>query len=363
MNAGAEPVQSPRNTRFLIVKPSSLGDILHAFPAADALRRAYPGAVIDWVVNPAFEELLDYMPGIHRRIPFRRKELGKWNTFFPELFFLWKEIRENRYDAVIDLQGLMRSALVARFARASEYYGPDHVRESLAKLFYSRKLFFPADVFHAVERNCEMIRQIPGVTDVNPYFELPVLPGYKEKAERLLAEEGFTRGLETLWIAVAPGARWATKQWPPEFFAEVMRGIAERRSNVSFLLLGSSAEKEPARKLKESLGNGIEVLDLCGKTSLGELVELIRMTDLLICNDSGPMHIAASAGTKVLAFFGPTYPELTGPYCKVKKVFQPKLDCIKCFRKYCQNTLCHRSISAGEVIDSALELTGRSKNS
>ena len=354
-------MQSQRNMRFLIVKPSSLGDILHAFPAVEALRKAYPGAVIDWVVNPAFAGLLDYMPGIDRRILFRRKELGKWNSFFPEFFSLWKEIRKNSYDAVIDLQGLMRSALVARLAKAPEYYGPGHVKENLAKLCYSKKLSYPPDVFHAVERNCEMIRQIPGVAEADPYFGLPVLPEQKEKAEKLLAAEGFTRKSDASWIAVAPGARWVTKQWPPEFFAEVMRGIAEKRSRVSFLLLGSPAEKELAEKVKESLGNGIEVLDLCGKTDLGELVELIRMTDLLICNDSGPMHIAAAAGTRVLAFFGPTYPELTGPYCKIKRVFQPKLDCIKCFRKYCQNTLCHRSISTGEVVDSALELTGRSK--
>ena len=239
--------------RFLIVKPSSLGDILHAFPAVEALRKAYPGAVIDWVVNPAFAGLLDYMPGIDRRILFRRKELGKWNTFFSEFFSLWKEIRKNSYDAVIDLQGLMRSALVARLAKAPEYYGPGHVKENLAKLCYSKKLSYPPDVFHAVERNCEMIRQIPGVAEADPYFGLPVLPEQKEKAEKLLAAEGFTRKSDASWIAVAPGARWVTKQWPPEFFAEVMRGIAEKRSRVSFLLLGSPAEKGLAETIRQAL--------------------------------------------------------------------------------------------------------------
>ncbi len=356
-------MEALRNKRFLIVKPSSLGDILHAFPAVAALRRAYPDAVLDWVVNPAFEGLLDYMPGIDRRILFRRRELGKLKTFLPAFLSLRKEIRKRRYDAVIDLQGLMRSALTARLAAAREYYGPATGKEKLAKLCYTKKLSWPEDVLHAVERNCAMIRGIPGVEDANPDFELPVLTGKKENAEKLLKEAGFEGKPETLLIAVAPGARWETKQWPPEFFAEVMRGIAARCGDAVFLLLGSPAEKEPAEKLKEAAGNGIAVLDLCGKTDLGELVELIRMADLLLCNDSGPMHIAAAAGTAVLALFGPTYPELTGPYCKRKKVFQPKLDCIKCFRKSCPDILCHRSISAGEVVGSALELTGRSKKS
>ena len=348
--------------RFLIVKPSSLGDILHAFPAVEALRKAYPDAVLDWVVNPAFAGLLDYMPGIERRILFRRKELGSLRTFFPAFFSLWKEIRKNRYDAVIDLQGLMRSALTARLARARKYYGPASGKENLAKLCYNVKLSYPPDVFHAVERNCAMICGIPCVNSADPHYELPVLAAKKQSAEQLLADAGFVRGKETRLIAVAPGARWETKQWPPEFFAEVMRGIAEKRNGALFLLLGSRGETLLAEKVKNAAGE-ITIFDLCGKTDLGELVELIRMSDLLLCNDSGPMHIAAAAGTPLLAFFGPTYPELTGPYCERKKVFQPELDCIKCFRKYCQHTSCHRSISAGEVVDSALELTERNEKS
>lgn len=349
--------------RFLIVKPSSLGDILHAFPAVEALRKAYPDAVLDWVINPAFEGLLDYMPGIERRILFRRKELGSLKTFFSAFFPLWREIRKNRYDAVIDLQGLMRSALTARMARAARYYGPAAGKENLAKLCYSVKLSYPENVFHAVERNCAMIRGIPGVEECDPHYVLPVLAEKKRAAEQLLADAGFVRNEETCLIALAPGARWATKQWPPEFFAEVVRGIARKRSQAVFLLLGSPGEMLLAEKVKEAFGDAGKMPDLCGKTDLGTLVELIRMSDLLICNDSGPMHIAAAAGTPVAAFFGPTYPELTGPYCERKKVFQPKLDCIKCFRKYCQDTLCHRSLSAGEVVDSVLELTERSKKS
>ena len=349
--------------RILIVKPSSLGDILHAFPAVAALHRAYPDAVLDWVINPAFESLLDYMPGIEHRILFRRKELGSLKTFFPAFSALWKEIRKNRYDAVIDLQGLMRSALTGRLARAREYYGPACGKENLAKLCDSTNLSYPPDVFHAVERNCAMIRKIPGVKECDPHYMLPVLAEKKRAAEQLLENAGLTWNDEKRLIAVAPGARWETKQWPPEFFAEVMRGIAEKTGGVHFLLLGSPGETLLAKKVKEAFGNRGTLSDLCGKTDLGTLVELIRISDLLLCNDSGPMHIAAAAETPVVAFFGPTYPELTGPYSERKKVFQPKLDCIKCFRKYCQNRLCHRSISAGEVVDSALELTERSEKS
>ena len=352
-----------RNKRFLIVKPSSLGDILHAFPAVMALRKAYPDAVFDWVINPAFEGLLDYIPGIDRRIPFRRKELGKLKTFFPEFFKLRREMRKNHYDAVIDLQGLLRSAWISRLASAEKYYGPASAKEFPANFFYDAKLSYSQDVFHAVERNCAMICNFPDVESADPFFELPILPEKQGKTEKLLADAGFVREKGTLLIAVAPGARWETKQWPPEFFAEIINGIDAEIADAVFLLLGSPAEKQLAEKLRKSLGKDIRLLDLCGKTDLGELVELIRSSDLLICNDSGPMHIAAAVDTAVLAFFGPTDPELTGPYCKRKKVFQPSLDCVKCFRKYCQNPLCHCSISAGEVVNSALDLTGRSKKS
>ncbi len=351
--------EQKKNLRFLIVKPSSLGDILHAFPAVEALRETYPGAVIDWVVHPAFHGLLDYMPGVENRILFKRKELGRLRTFFPAFFRLWKDLRKNRYDAVIDLQGLMRSAIVARLARAPFYYGPEIPKEKIAGFFYSRTLSFPEKVLHAVERNCRMIRNVDGVETADPDFQIPESPEQKEKAERLLREKGFLRK-DRLLIAVAPGARWVTKQWPPEFFADVMKKIAEKRSDVLFLILGSPSEKELSEKVVRQLGAEAEALNLCGQTDLGELVELIRMADLLICNDSGPMHIAASAGTRVLAFFGPTDPDLTGPYCREKRVFQPAMECMKCFRKSCPEPLCHHGISAQEAAEAALELTGRS---
>ena len=342
--------------QFLVIKPSSLGDVLHAFPAAAALHGAYPDAAIDWVVNPAFAELLDYMPFIRRKILFRRKELGNLKTFFAAFLSLWKDIRRERYDAVIDLQGLLRSALTSRLARTKLRCGPERTKEALAGFFYERKLSVPENVRHAAERNCAMIQAFPKVETADPHLMLPVLQKYRDSAERLLTDAGFRSGSADALIAVAPGARWATKQWPPEFFAEVMNKIAERKSRIWFLLLGSAAEQELAEQVKSSLKSGVPTIDLCGKTGLGELTELLRMSELLICNDSGPMHIAAAAGSAVLAFFGSTDPALTGPYCSRKKVMQPEIECVKCFMKQCPQRLCHRSISPEKAAEEALKL-------
>ena len=343
--------------RFLIVKPSSLGDIIHAFPAVSMLAAKYPDAQIDWLAVPAFAPVVKYHPAVDHVILFHRKEMGRVSKFPGAFLSLFSDIRKNRYDAVIDLQGLLRSALIARMAKAKTVAGPAETREALSKVFYKYKMDSGDSCRHAVCKNMSMMAEF--LNEPLPervVFEMPENAAAAKKATALLCS--FAK--EKL-IALAPGARWESKQWPPEFFAECVNLFAQKHPDWYFVILGSPNEKQQGEILKRMLKT--PALNLIGLTGIPELVECIRKSRLLLCNDSGPMHIAASAGTKVLAFFGPTYPELTGPYCKVKKVFQPKLDCIKCFRKYCQNTLCHRSISAGEVIDSALELTGRSKNS
>ena len=338
--------------RILIIKPSSMGDVLHAFPAVHALLAADSGLAVDWVINPAFAELLDYLPGIRRKIFFRRRELGCFSTFFSAARELLRELRKEKYDAVIDLQGLFRSALVGLCARAGLRCGPAEAREKAARLCYRRKLRYPEKLRHAVEKNCAMIRDFSGLERISCNYSLPEVEKYSAAAMQLLSENGLSG---KKYIAVAPGARWETKQWPPAFFASAAAGIAEQLPDHEFVLLGSPAEKELCSQVREAAKN-IRITDLAGKTSPGELVEIIRHAELLICNDSGPMHIAAAAGTRVLAMFGPTDPTLTGPYGPQCRVIQPELDCICCLSKSCSTKQCHTATDPRYLAENALQL-------
>ncbi len=338
--------------KALIIKPSSMGDVVHAFPAVHALLADGQSWTVDWVIHPAFTELLDYLPGIRRKILFRRQELGRFSTFFSAFRNLLREIRSERYDAVIDLQGLFRSALVGLLAKGGTLYGPAVPREKPAALCYRKKLYVPEQHGHAVEKNCAMIREFSGLKEVPPDYVFPVVDKYAEKKDRMLMEAGLTG---CRYIAVAPGARWETKQWPPDFFADCIRLLAEKLPDRTFLLLGGPSE----RQLGESIAaaaKDVRVLNWCGRTSPGELTELIRGADLLLCNDSGPMHLAAAAGTPVAALFGPTDPVLTGPYSRNSRVVRPEMECVGCLRKHCDTMQCHRAVSPQAVAGRALEL-------
>ena len=338
--------------RILIIKPSSMGDVLHAFPAVHALLAANPGLAVDWVINPAFSELLDYLPGIQRKIFFRRRELGRFSTFFPAVRELLRELRREKYDAVIDLQGLFRSALVGLCARTGLRCGPAEAREKVARLCYWKKLRYPETLRHAVEKNCAMIRDFSGSEQSSCYYSLPEVDKYASAAMQLLSKTGLSG---KKYIAIAPGARWETKQWPPEFFASAAGYIAEQLPDHKLVLLGSPAEKELCAQVREAVKN-ICISDLSGQTTPGELVEIIRHAELLICNDSGPMHIAAAAGTKVLAMFGPTDPSLTGPYGPQCKVIQPELYCICCLSNSCSTKRCHKATDPRDLAKTAIQL-------
>ena len=339
--------------RILIIKPSSMGDVVHAFPAVHALLAADSSLTVDWVIHPAFAELLDYLPGIRKKILFRREELGRLSSFFPAAAAFLRELRKERYDAVIDLQGLFRSALIGLLARGKCLYGPRLAKEFPARFCYRKKLHTSKEIRHAVEKNCEMIRDFSGLDQVPPRYSLPRVEKYAEQAERLLASVGLTG---KPFIAVAPGARWKTKQWPPRFFADCIGKMAQQMPEESFVLLGSPSEKKLGDAVEEAVDGKVPVLNLCGKTSTGELAELIRRADLLFCNDSGPMHLAAAAGTPVVALFGPTDPALTGPYSRESRVIRPELNCLGCLRKQCETEACHAAVSPRTVADRALEL-------
>ncbi len=326
---------------ILIVKPSSLGDIFHTFPAVELLQRKYPEAKFDWLVNPVFADAIDFSPvPIRRKIMFPRHELSHFSTFTGSFLKLWQELRQEKYDLVVDFQGLFRSAFFGWLARGHNQIGYANPKEASAKLFYHHRFQPDIQCRHAIERNYDLAAQITGMTDPLPPLSLNGATKFKEPVDRILTDLHITANDKL--IAVTPGARWESKCFPVDFFAAVIKKFNQRYQGCRFLVLGSKSECNDAARLISLLPD-CQMINLTGKTSIGEFAELICRCRAIVSNDSGPIHIAAAARIPVFAFFGPTDPELTGPYGLQNHIFQADTDCLKCLERKCpqQSNACH----------------------
>lgn len=347
--AGAAPVK-----RILVIKPSSLGDIFHTFPAVALLKQFYPDAELDWLVHPAFAEALDFSPfPVRKKILFNRRNLAKVSAFPREFRNLVGELRRERYDLVIDFQGLMRSSIFGFLARGPRPEGFAAPREAISKCLYGER--HEVDMkLHAVERNIALVQRILGTDRTPGEFELPF-----GRFPLELPPELACRRL----IGVIPGARWQTKAFPAAFFAGVIDRIAEETQNCAFVIIGSRADEGIAAAILGQLKHA-RAVSLAGKTSVGQMIELMKHFELVLSNDSGPVHVAAAQGVPVFGFFGPTDPGLTGPFGGNHRIFQAGLACSKCLGRQCQldrdEPPCHR-LDAAAVADAAVQQLTREK--
>lgn len=252
---------------------------------------------------------------------------------------LFKEIRGEGYDLVIDLQGLLRSGLITMASRATVRIGFEEAREG-SRFFYTETVPGGKDL-HAVNRYLKIAVAL-GCEANAAVFPFPLTKD-KDSWAKAFKEEFKD------YIVLVPGARWPTKIWPAENFGE-MASLLPLRSVV----IGSAADKAIAEKVVgSSRGRTVSV---AGKTSLAELIEIIRGARLVISNDSGPMHIAAALGVPVVAIFGPTSPGRTGPYGESHLIVKSGVVCAPCFKKRCGNLKCMKEVTPEEVGKKALEL-------
>lgn len=341
---------------ILIVKPSSLGDIVHTFPAVGLLRACFPDCHISWVVNDSLRQLVQICPYVDRLLVFQRSRWGKVRRW-PELQGFWREMRERRYDVALDFQGLLRSGLMSVASGARRRVGFSHAREGSA-LFYTERVVISPEMRHAVDKNLALVRAALPVTGKPTPTRFVTEPGCADRTEALLLRHGVRSG-ERL-VTVVPSARWQSKVWPASYYAEVIDHVVRRLPSAKICLVGAAAE----------LGIGQAVVDACreaspinlmGKTDLGGLVEVYRHTGVLLTNDSGPMHLAAEAGVPVVALFGPTDPARTGPYGEGHVVFNASCNGVPCMKRECPHppAACHRAVSAEDVADAVVSARGR----
>ena len=331
---------------LLVIKPSSLGDIIHTFPAVELVRRAFPDSTITWVVNDTFAEIVTLHPAVDDIVVFQRKRLGRLRHL-PELFSFFLELRRQPYDAAIDFQGLFRSGVMAFMSGAARRIGFQNAREG-AGFFYNEKIMLPANLKHAVERNLFLVCAAFGLADDAPGVSLPSQHDLHKCAQGLLKRHPVPGDGPIL--AVAPAARWESKTWPVRFFADIINATAELHPDMRCWILGSGDEAEYGARLADLCGKS-RILDLTGETNLGTLTELLRLSDVLLTNDSGPMHLAAAVGTPAVAFFGATDPERTGPYGDRHTVIRTTCDLTPCFSRQCpiENRSCSDGVDVRAV--------------
>jgi lipopolysaccharide heptosyltransferase I len=313
--------------RILIVKPSSLGDIIHALPVLRSLRRRYVRAHIAWLAAKAFAPLLRPMPDIDEVIEFDRRHYGKLGRSLAasrDFGAFLARLRREKFDLVVDLQGLFRSAFIARATGASVRIGRREARE-LAWLFYTHRLpKLPGDA-HAVER-LRQVEAVLGLPPSAPEFDLALSPEEKRKAEQLLLDHRVS--LDRPFAAVLPTARWETKEWPPPHFSALVDRLAADHGLAS-VLLGSPDDQTRCAEIIEACRS--RPANLAGRTDLRLLAAVLDRADLVICHDSGPTHIAAALGKPMVCIVGPTNPARTGPYNRPEAIVRNPVECSPCY--------------------------------
>jgi heptosyltransferase-1 len=302
--------------RLLIVRLSAMGDVIHTLPAAQALRKAFPNATIGWVIEERWAELL-CAPGTPRRGPrSAQRPLVDWihpvnlTAWRRSLFTIsslqqiaqgWNDVRSARYDVAVDLQGAIRSAVLARWAGARTVYGASEPRESPASLWYTRRVV--ARGAHVVEQNLSVAEAVAGKKLSVPRVEFP----RDVEAERRIGGQLLKEGIKEFAI-LNPGAGWGAKRWPAERYGLVARALA--KDGVRALLNYGPGEGNLAREA-EAASEGAARPMQC---SITELIALTRRTRLFIGGDTGPLHLAAALRVPVVGIFGPTDPARNGPY-------------------------------------------------
>ncbi len=318
--------------KLLVVKLSSLGDLFHALPAVHNLKLGL-GAEVHWLVQAEYTELVRRFTDVERVLTFHRR------AFFRTLGPFLRELRAEHYDMIVDLQGLFKSALAARLARGTRRIGPSYRREG-ANLLYTDVAGKPDRSRHAVDQACDIVTFL-GLERIAPEFPVSFPPGDISGSGKK--------------VALLPCSRWHSKNWPVGNFAELARRLSAKST---LYLLGSGADKPACDAIASRVDGGCT--NLAGRADLVETGSVLQEMDLLVSNDSGPMHMAAAVGTPTLALFGPTDPERTGPYGAGHRVVRELADCQPCMSRRCRaaGMSCIDRITVDRVEQAALDMLG-----
>ena len=327
--------------KILILKPSSLGDVVQALPVLRLIKWHLPQSEIYWWIEIKLAPLLAGDPDLAGLVLFDRRRWARPQNW-GEVWRSVRWMRQQRFDWVIDLQCLLRSGSFAWLANGALTVGLDEPREG-ARGFYDLAARRPSYHTHAVDWYLGVLPLL----GVPVHWDFAWLP---ERPEPATAIRRNGAAAVARWVIIQPGARWLNKRWPVEHFAAVVKRLAASNPEFRFAILGGLED----RPLGEAIARVApeRCLELTGKLSLPEMVEWIRLGEVMVTNDTGPMHVAAALGKPVVALCGPTEPRRTGPYGQLEHALQLNLPCVPCMKSTCAYIKpfeCLRALTPGAV--------------
>jgi lipopolysaccharide heptosyltransferase I len=315
---------------ILVVRLGALGDVVHTIPAVAALRRAFPAARIDWLVEAKHREVVDLVTVVDRVVVLEKGTARAWRRVIDEL-------RGTPYDVAIDFQGLLKSAVLARASGARRVIGFSiwHLREKTARPFYSST--GDAEGGHVIRKNLRLLRVLGIDADT---IEFPIAD-MGSRASLILGQ--LVTGPYAL---INAGAAWPNKRWPPERFGELAAFLAEARGLTPVVLWGPGEDVLAQTIIDASSGRAV----LAPPTRVRDLVALARGASLVVSGDTGPLHVATAVGTPTVSIFGPTNPERNGPWSAQDAVVSRFEQCGCHYERRChRREWCLLDVAASEL--------------
>lgn len=339
---------------ILIVKLSSIGDVIHALPVAQALKHRYPLSRITWIVEKPAYDLLTMNPYIDEIMLFDKPKFKSPAGFLKHVPELARRLKSRHFDLTLDLQGLLKSAAIAWLSGARMKLGYCNMRE-LSGLV-SKPVCGHHKEGHVIERYLDVARHL-GCRVTEPQSCLNPAEEDIQKANQLLAQNKLAA--DASYIILAPGTNWPSKCWPAASYAALAEMLWENYK-MPCVVVGGSKDQALAEEIKvKTTGH---VVDLTGKTNLKQLAHILRQSRLFIGGDTGPMHLAVSVATTVIALFGPSDYQRNGPYGEKHVVIHSGAPCAPCFKRNCPDIRCMREISPSDVFKAVSKVIERQQN-
>ncbi|MGL5271030.1 MAG: glycosyltransferase family 9 protein [Selenomonadaceae bacterium] len=338
---------TPKN--ILVVKLSAIGDVIHALPVSYAIKESFPEAKVTWVVEPPAYDLLTNNPYIDEIILFEKKKFKSLRGFMKQIGPFKRKLQREKYDVVLDLQGLFKSAAIAWLSHAKLKFGCANMREGSNKI--SQPVIGPNAGGHIVERYLDVVRKI-GCQVQQVVFPMEITEREADIAIRLMKQAG--ADINNRYVVLAPGANWPNKRWPTKFFAQVADWLYNK--NIIPVVIGGGVVDE---RLAGEIASGAEIppVNLVGKTTLKQLAYIIKNAQAVIGGDTGPVHLAAGLNIPVTMLMGPTDANRNGPYGQTENALEVDCDCRYCWKRECRlQRDCLEQISVQRVIDKLQQL-------
>lgn len=333
---------------FLIIKLSAIGDVVHALPVSYAIKETFPDAKITWVVEPPAYDLLKINPCVDKIILFEKKDFKSFGGFMKKFFPFRSEIQAENYDAVLDLQGLFKSAAIAFFAKSNIKLGICDMREMSDKI--SAPVIGENFQGHIVQRYLDTARAV-GCKVEKIIFPLEVPTEQIKKADAILKHAGVHENNPYAILAI--GANWPNKRWQVENFAALSDWIYDKK--IVPVMIGNGAVDEQRAAEIESLVE-IPPINLVGKTNLMQLTHVIKNSKFVIGGDTGTVHLAAGLKIPTIMLMGPTDANRNGPFGQNENAIEVERECKGCWKRACPRSEdCLEKISVEKVEEKILE--------